>query len=151
LDTIVLKALRKNPAERYPTPSAFALDIERYLHQEPILARPESAWYRMRKFVQRNRLAVGAAAAVVAALGIGTGLTVAARFAQRMSGIHSIAVLPLQPVGPERDEILEIGVADGLSARLSRVRELTVRSLDAVRPYAGPDADPPQAGRALRV
>ncbi len=74
LDTIVLKALSKQPAQRYATADAFARDIERYLGGEAVLAQPESAWYRARKFVLRNKLAVGSAAAVIAALSIGLGV-----------------------------------------------------------------------------
>ncbi len=75
LDTIVLKALSKQPAQRYASADAFAQDIDRYLKGEPVLAQPESVWYRARKFVVRNTLAVGAAAAVLLALA--AGLTVA--------------------------------------------------------------------------
>ena len=57
LDTIVLKALSKQPAQRYATADAFAQDIERYLGGEAVLAQPESTWYRARKFVLRNKLA----------------------------------------------------------------------------------------------
>ena len=60
LDTIVLKALKKRPEERYATVNAFADDIERYLQGRPVAARPDSAWYRLKKFVARNRLAVAA-------------------------------------------------------------------------------------------
>ena len=74
LDTIVLKALKKTPAERYASVSAFADDVERYLSGEAVLARPESRWYRARKFVRRNRLGVAAAAAVFIALGVGLGV-----------------------------------------------------------------------------
>ena len=74
LDTIVLKALSKQPSQRYATADAFAQDIERYLNGEAVLAQPASAWYRTRKFVLRNKLVVGSAAAVVAALGIGMGV-----------------------------------------------------------------------------
>lgn len=74
LDTIALKALEKQPLERYATAEAFAQDIERYLDREPVLAQPKSTWYRTRKFVLRNKLAVGAAVAVVAALSIGLGV-----------------------------------------------------------------------------
>ncbi len=65
LDTIVLKALKKNPDERYPTVNAFEDDLQRYLSGRPVLARPDSTSYRFSKFVRRNRLAVGAAAAFV--------------------------------------------------------------------------------------
>jgi serine/threonine-protein kinase len=71
LENIVQKALKKRPEERYPTVAAFADDIRRYLEGEPVLARADSAWYRLRKFSRRNRLAVGATVAVVVALGIG--------------------------------------------------------------------------------
>ncbi len=71
LDTIVLKALKKSPAERYATVDAFAQDIQRYATNEPILTRADSRLYRLRKFVARNMLAVGATAAVVLALTVG--------------------------------------------------------------------------------
>jgi len=71
LDTITLKALRKDPAERYPTVHTFLEDIERYLSGRPVLAQPDSSWYRLRKFVARNKLAVSAATAIFAAIMIG--------------------------------------------------------------------------------
>jgi len=71
LENIVQKALKKRPDERYSTVEAFADDIKRYLQGEPVQARADSAWYRLRKFTQRNRLAVGAAVVVVMALGVG--------------------------------------------------------------------------------
>jgi eukaryotic-like serine/threonine-protein kinase len=71
LDTIVLKALKKEPGERYATAAAFADDLERYLRGDPVVARPDSAGYRLRKFAVKHRIAVGAAAAVVLALAAG--------------------------------------------------------------------------------
>ena len=68
LDTIAGKALKKRPDERYPTAAALAADIDRHLAGEPIEARADSAWYRARKFVARNRAAVGAAALVAVSL-----------------------------------------------------------------------------------
>jgi len=64
LDNIVLKALKKSPAERYPTVEAFAEDLRRHLKHEPVSARPDSLTYRTGKFLVRNKLAVGAAAIV---------------------------------------------------------------------------------------
>ena len=72
LDTVVLKALKKKPAERYPTVHALLDDIERHLASLPVLARPDSGWYRAKKFVARNKLAVGATGAVALALIVGT-------------------------------------------------------------------------------
>lgn len=74
LDTIVLKALKQEPAERYATVAALAEDIERLLQHRPVLAQADAAWYRLRKFVRRNRAAVGAAGLVALALLGGTGV-----------------------------------------------------------------------------
>jgi len=68
LDTIVLKALKKERVDRYETAAALADDLESYLRGDPVLAQPDSPGYRLRKFAQKNRLAVGAVTAVVLAL-----------------------------------------------------------------------------------
>ena len=68
LDTVVLKALKKNPSERYPTVHALLEDIERHLSSRPVLAQRDSRWYRTKKFIARNTLAVSAAAAIAVAL-----------------------------------------------------------------------------------
>lgn len=68
LDTIVLKALAKQPAGRYATVAEFAEDLQRHLSGQPVQARPASWGYRTRKFIARNRLTVGAATAIGAAL-----------------------------------------------------------------------------------
>ena len=68
LDDIVAMALRKEPERRYGTVAAFAGDIERYLTNQPITARRDSAGYRASKFVRRNLLAVSAATLVAVAL-----------------------------------------------------------------------------------
>jgi serine/threonine-protein kinase len=68
LDTIVLKALKKKPSDRYETVNAFGDDLECYLNGRPVLARPDGSWYRLSKFARRNALAVGAAAVVIVSL-----------------------------------------------------------------------------------
>ena len=60
LDTIVLKALKKKPEERYATVNAFADDVERYLEAVRCSPSRTRACYRLAKFVGRNRLSVGA-------------------------------------------------------------------------------------------
>jgi serine/threonine-protein kinase len=76
LDTIVLKALKKRPDERYATVNGFAEDVERWLAGRPVSAQPDSRGYRLRKFVLRNKLAVGAATAVAVAVLVGAGVAV---------------------------------------------------------------------------
>jgi serine/threonine-protein kinase len=76
LDTIVLKALKKTPGERYLSVSAFAQDIANFLESLPVSARPDSGWYRTRRFVVRHKAQVSAAAIVVLALAVGFGATV---------------------------------------------------------------------------
>jgi eukaryotic-like serine/threonine-protein kinase len=71
LDTIVAKALKKDPRERYASVASLADDLERYLKDEPISARPDTLAYRAAKFVRRNRTAVALAGAAVVALGAG--------------------------------------------------------------------------------
>ena len=68
LDAILNTALRKDAQQRYASVDALAQDIERHLRGEPVLARPDRAVYRLRKFVGRNRVAVVASAAVVFAV-----------------------------------------------------------------------------------
>jgi serine/threonine protein kinase/Tfp pilus assembly protein PilF len=65
LDWITMKALEKDRARRYGAPSELAADIRRYLNHEPVVARPASAGYRLRRYAQRHRVTVGAAVALV--------------------------------------------------------------------------------------
>lgn len=74
LDTIVAKAMKPAPSDRYRTADAFAADIARHLAHEPVLARPDSRRYRLGRFMARNRLVVGATTWVVLALVGGVGL-----------------------------------------------------------------------------
>ena len=68
MDAIILKALKKAPADRYRTADAFSEDIERFMAGEPIAARPAGSWYRTRKFVSRHRISVGVSAVALAAV-----------------------------------------------------------------------------------
>ncbi|HEY2785008.1 MAG TPA: serine/threonine-protein kinase [Fimbriiglobus sp.] len=71
VDWIVLKALEKDRERRYESANGMATDIMRYLANEPVIARPPSRAYRLRKFVRRNRGAVASAAVVAVALLVG--------------------------------------------------------------------------------
>ncbi len=66
LDWIVMKALEKDRARRYETANGLAIDVQRHLHNEPVIARPPSNLYRLQKLVMRNKLVFAASSAVVA-------------------------------------------------------------------------------------
>ena len=87
LDWITLKALDKDRNRRYGTPSEIAADIRRYLKNEPILARPAGAGYRLRKYVRRHRV----------------GVTVAAGLFLLLSGFAVLQAVQLRRITRERD------------------------------------------------
>src|SRR5262245_31813589 len=64
LDWIVMKALEKDRNRRYETANGLAMDVQRYLADEPVLACPPSAWYRFGKFVRRNKAKLATASVV---------------------------------------------------------------------------------------
>jgi WD40 repeat protein/serine/threonine protein kinase len=76
LDWIVMRALEKDRTRRYETASAMAADVRRFMAEEPIEARPPSAWYRIRKTARRNKAAMTTAAVVAAALLVGTAVSI---------------------------------------------------------------------------
>ncbi len=60
LDNIILKSLEKEPHRRYASAKEFSEDLERYLNNEPVLARPAKLVYTVSKYIQRNKIAVAA-------------------------------------------------------------------------------------------
>ncbi|HMF14684.1 MAG TPA: protein kinase, partial [Gemmataceae bacterium] len=72
LDWIVMKALEKDRNRRYETANGFAMDVQRYLADEPVLACPPSTVYKVRKFVRKNKRLLLAAAAFVLLLAVGS-------------------------------------------------------------------------------
>ena len=75
LDWIVMKALEKDRTRRYETANGLAMDVKRYLNDEPIVARPPSRRYRFRKLVRRNQVVFAAGGIVAITLMIGLGLS----------------------------------------------------------------------------
>lgn len=136
LDVIILKALAKEPAERYASVSALAADLRRHLQHQPILARPSPLSYRARKFVRRNQflLAVTAIASIMALAG---GSYLQRRLTDPLETIEvatplgegSIAVLPFVDMSEKRDhEYLAEGISEQIIDSLSQVRDLRVIS-----------------------
>lgn len=77
IDTIISKALEKDPSWRYFSAGELALDVRRHLRDEPIAARPASTLYNVRKFARRNRGLVGGLAATFVVLLVGAAGTTA--------------------------------------------------------------------------
>ena len=75
LDWIVMKCLEKDRTRRYETANGVAMDVQRYLNNEPVVARPPSSWYRFQKLVRRNKVVVVATGAVALALVLGLGVS----------------------------------------------------------------------------
>ena len=73
LDCIVMKALEKDRNRRYETANGLAMDIRRYIDNEPVVARPPSRLYRLEKLVRRNKIIFAAVGAVAVTLLIGLG------------------------------------------------------------------------------
>ncbi len=137
LDWIVMKALDKDRNRRYATPGNFAEDVERYLNNDAILARPPSAIYRLRKFAHRRRGLVATVAAVMAALLVGiviaTWQAVVASRAEskaRASAAESNAVLDFlenyilaaaRPEGKDGGLGRDVSLKQALEAALPRV------------------------------
>jgi len=150
LDWIVMKCLEKDRAHRYASADELTREIDRYLHNEPVLAGPPTIGYRMRKFARRNRAMVIAAAGIAAALVIGLGLSlwgfveaVHARDDARRAASKADAV----------NRFLQETLA-AADPRNSAQREITVRqALDQaiVKLEAGSLKDQPDVEAAVRL
>ncbi len=92
LDWIVMKCLEKDRCRRYDTANALAEDVARYLRNDPVLARPPSNLYRLKKLVRRNRTATTSVAGVALALLLGAGLAVSALLRERTQTARTEAV-----------------------------------------------------------
>ncbi len=135
LDWIVVRALEKDRARRYQTASEFASDVGRFLNDEPVVARPPSRTYRIRKFARRHRAFLGSAAAIACILILG--ITVSTWQALEMARAWQLA--------EERSETAEwqrnrAEAANARAERLLYVSDMKVAS-DALRrddiPLAG--------------
>lgn len=85
LDSVVMKALEKERQCRYETVEGLMMDLQRHLEFQPVLARPQGRLYLLGKFVRRNRLGVGASAAVIASMCLGLGVASVSYWKERRS------------------------------------------------------------------
>ena len=106
LDWIVMRCLEKDRTRRYDTANGLALDVQRYLADEPVTACPPSAAYRFRKFARRNRAALAVAGLVLfflVLLGSGAGWAVRDR-AEREAEVARKQTAREAEIARERDE-----------------------------------------------
>ncbi|MEZ4458028.1 MAG: tetratricopeptide repeat-containing protein kinase family protein, partial [Gemmatimonadales bacterium] len=129
LETIVQKALQKEPARRYPSAGAFAEDLRRYLAGRPIEARPDSAGYRFAKLVGRHRAVSATAALLLVAVGLGVGSTIwqarAARIeAERGNAVGRFLFSVFEAADPDLNPGTPVTALELLEAGLARVDSL---------------------------
>ena len=131
LDTILAKALKKDPHDRYESVGEMADDLRRYLGDEPISARPDSIAYRGSKFVRRHLpwfVATAAAVVVVAVLAATYYVNGGLRPAPNPE-IHSLLMLPLDNLSAGNDDdYLADGLTDRLTTELATIGSLRVIS-----------------------
>jgi eukaryotic-like serine/threonine-protein kinase len=163
LDAIALKALAKDPAERYPSAAALAEDLQCYLDGRSIKARPSSPPDRLRKFVLRNKalVAVAASALVVVLASVGYTLYRGSRdqvtvraSALAMPAIsnpaRSIAVLPFLDMSEKHDqEYFADGMAEEIQNLLAKIPELKVIGRTSSFQFKGKTDDLQQISTAL--
>ena len=143
LDNILLKAIRKEPSERYASVDQFSEDVRRYLEGLPVLARKSTLGYRCRKYVLRHKVGVGAAALILLSLVTGLVLTVreariaqanAARAERRFNDVRMLA-------GSLIFEIHDsIRALPGATAARQLILERAQQYLDNLAPEARTDA-----------
>jgi tetratricopeptide (TPR) repeat protein len=115
LETIVLKAMEKNPADRYGTGQELADDLERFLKDEPIRARRPSAWQRLRRWGRRHRPVVAAGAALLVTLlvvgGVGAWRYERDQAAQAVARIarQAATARPVEAALTEAETLLTLG------------------------------------------
>jgi len=91
LDGIVMRCLEKDRRRRYETTNALAMDVQRHLDNEPVVARPPSRLYRLQKLIRRNRVAFAAGGAVAAALILGLAISTVALFREKEARERAVA------------------------------------------------------------
>jgi serine/threonine protein kinase/tetratricopeptide (TPR) repeat protein len=125
IEKIVLKALRKEPDERYKTAAEFADDITRFLEGKPVVAET-----RFPLLAQTSQ---------------------ASQTGEKSLAVLPLKILNLAPNVDTGEEFLSVGIADAMITRLSGIRRLAVRPTSAILRYGEPAINPLQAGKELTV
>ena len=134
LDWIVMKCLEKDRTRRYDTANGLAFDLKRHLNNEPVLARPPSAAYRLQKAWRRNRLMFAAAGAILAGLLVAMsalGFALVRERARKSESVRadSIAAFVTQLLHAAVPELIQQGDSKGVRLLLDSADELVTKTL----------------------
>jgi hypothetical protein len=157
LDWVVMKCLEKDPARRYVTADGLALDVQRHLNDEPVLARPPSAAYRLKKLIKRNKLVFAAAAAVATALVVGLGVSSWLYLREKAARRRAVAAEKAAFTAAAKSEQVARFLADmlksvGPSVALGRDTTMMREILDKTAERVGADLkDQPEVEAKLRA
>jgi serine/threonine protein kinase/TolB-like protein/Flp pilus assembly protein TadD len=165
LDWIVMHCLEKDRSRRYASPHDLALDLQRHLRHEPVVARPPSFVYRAGKLLRRHRFGFAAAAVVGLALALGAAVSVhqsqRAERAERAAADarsptlnpKSIVVLPFE--NRSDDQVANAFFVDGMHedviAGLSRIGDLRCVPLTSALTFRDSTKTPREIARELHV
>jgi len=127
LERVVAKAMHKDPARRYDTAQALADDISRWLGGKPVLAHPDSAGYRIGKFVRRHPLGVAATGAALAMMLAASGIALwqarqARQAAIDLRGMNAFLLEVLQTSDPF-DADRELTLSEALDSAAASIDE----------------------------
>jgi eukaryotic-like serine/threonine-protein kinase len=159
LDNIVLKALQKEPQQRYGSVAEFSQDIDRHLQHQPIRARPSTFAYRVSKFAQRHKTEVSAIFAVLVVIAAAASIAFNAGGIRNRLGtgssqtrIQSLAVIPLANIsGDPSQEYFSDGITDVLITDLAEVGSLKVISRTSSMQYKRTKKTLPEIAHELNV
>jgi serine/threonine protein kinase len=161
LDALVLKALAKEPSERYDSAASMAQDLQRYLHGHPVKARLGPVFYRVGKFLRRNSATAWLVAMSIIAICLAVGVDRlilpgrsddSAPPAAFTPPVHSVAVLPFTNLsGDPKQDYFSDGVSEELINALTHVEALQVSARTSSFSFKGKNADITAIARKLNV
>ena len=139
LDWVVMKALDKDRTRRYETANGLALDIQRHLDNEPVVARPPTTVYQFQKFIRRNKVLVAAVSSVALALLVGLGVSWRLYLLERHARQRAVTAERLQVELRKEAELGRMG--ESLLREQAEVREKITQAVVFLRDknYAAAD------------